>query len=135
VTGDQRLSGLEWEIMNVVWELGGRPSVRDVLECAYPDGEKAYTTVQTVMNHLVDKGFLAKERSGLANLYRPLRRRPDTVRKETARFVDRVFGGSFPALADHLIRSRRLSDDERAELRRLLDEHDDGSPSGRGPRR
>lgn len=135
MTGDPRLSGLEWEIMTVVWDLGGHPSVRDVLERAYPDGQKAYTTVQTVMNHLVEKGFLAKERSGLANLYRPLRRRPDTVRKETARFVDRVFGGSFPALADHLVRSRRLSDDERAELRRLLDEHDDEPPAGKGRRR
>ena len=118
------LSPLEWEIMGVIWSLGGRPSVREVLDAAYPGGEKAYTTVQTVMNNLEGKGYLKKEKIGLVNFYRPLRRRGDLVRKEMDRFVDRVFAGSFGALADYLVQSDALDDEKLAELRRMLEERE-----------
>jgi len=115
-------SGLEWEILNVIWEMGGQPSVREVLERAYPRGEKAYTTVQTVMNNLVDKGYLRKEKIGLVNFYAPLRRRNESLQGEVKRFVDRIFDGSFPAMADYLVRSKNLSKAELDELKRLIED-------------
>ncbi|MFH1755379.1 MAG: hypothetical protein ABIA59_06710 [Candidatus Latescibacterota bacterium] len=33
-----KLTPVEWEIMEAVWQLGGGPAVRDVLEHAYPHG-------------------------------------------------------------------------------------------------
>lgn len=116
-----RLSPLEWEVMEVIWQLGGTPSVREVLERAYPHGEKAYTTIQTVMKHLEDKGFLRKKKVGLVNFYRPVKKRTDMVRRETDRFVQNVFGGSFQALAGYLIQSDSLSEAEIADLQRLIE--------------
>lgn len=116
-----RLSPLEWEIMEVIWQLGGTPSVREVLEHAYPRGEKAYTTIQTVMNHLEDKGYLKKKKIGLVNFYRPVKKRADVVRRETDRFVQNVFGGSFQALAGYLIQSDSLSQAEIDDLQRLIE--------------
>jgi predicted transcriptional regulator len=115
-------SALEWEIMDVIWEMGGQPSVREVLERAYPRGEKAYTTVQTVMNNLVDKGYLSKDKIGLVNFYTPLRPRHELVNGEVRRFVDRIFNGSFPAMADYLVRSKNLSRAELDELKHLIEE-------------
>ena len=120
----QDLSPLEWEIMGVIWRLGGRPSVREVLDEAYPKGEKAYTTVQTVMNNLQTKGYLTKEKIGLVNFYRPTRRRGDLVRGEMDRFVDRVFAGSFGALADYLVQSDKRDDEKLEALRRMLEERE-----------
>ena len=117
-------SGLEWEIMDFIWEMGGAPSVREVLERAYPRGEKAYTTVQTVMNNLVDKGYLSKDKIGLVNFYTPIRRRHESVRGDVKRFVDRIFDGSFPAMADYLVRSKSLSKGELDELKRLIEAHE-----------
>lgn len=125
-------SALEWEILDVIWDLGGQPSVRDVLERAYPNGEKAYTTVQTVMNNLVDKGWLRKKKTGLVNFYTPLRPRHESLRGEVKRFVDRVFDGSFPAMADYLVRSKSLSKAELDELRRLIEESE--ARKGKGSR-
>ena len=88
----KRLSPLEWEVMNTIWALRKNPSVREVLEKAYPNGEKAYTTVQTVMNNLEAKGFLDKAKLGLVNFYKPLRKRNELLKKETANFVDKTFG-------------------------------------------
>ena len=64
-------TAVEWELMEAIWELGGAPSVREVLEFQYPNGEKAYTTVQTIMNNLVKKGVLSAKKIGLVNFYAP----------------------------------------------------------------
>ena len=118
------LSALEWEIMEVIWRIGGVPSVRQVLETAYPNGEKAYTTVQTVMNNLENKGFLKKEKIGLVNFYKPLRGKEEIVSKETGNFVHKVFNGSFQALANYIIASDSLSDEEIADLRKMIDDYE-----------
>jgi len=49
------LSPAEWEIMEVIWEGEKSTTVREVVDSAYPSGEKAYTTVQTLMNILSEK--------------------------------------------------------------------------------
>lgn len=118
----KRLSPLEWEVMNTIWALRKNPSVREVLEKAYPGGEKAYTTVQTVMNNLEVKGFLEKDKIGLVNFYKPLRKRNELLKKETANFVDKIFGGSFQRLASYLIDSGTLSVEEIADLKRVISE-------------
>ena len=46
------------------YQLGVSPAtVRNVLERAYPNGEKAYTTVQTVMNTLQKKKLLRRKKT------------------------------------------------------------------------
>ncbi len=122
-----KLSPLEWEIMEIIWSQSAKMvSVREVINSAYPNGEKAYTTVQTVMNNLLLKGYLTKEKIGLVNFYKPLKRRRDQLKNEMSRFVDKAFGGSFLSLANYLIDSKSLSVEEIADLRRIIDQHDKG---------
>jgi predicted transcriptional regulator len=85
------LSPLEWEIMDVIWNHNKQISVREVLKSRYPSGEKAYTTVQTVMNNLEKKGFLTTQKIGMVNFYQPLYKRINAVQNETSRFVKRVY--------------------------------------------
>jgi BlaI family penicillinase repressor len=106
-----RLTPVEWEIMEAIWELGGSPSVREVLDHAFANGEKAYTTVQTMMNILVKKGMLKTEKKGLVNFYRPVYNRSEVVRDEMSQMISRVFNGSVPAMANYLIRMKDLSRD------------------------
>jgi BlaI family penicillinase repressor len=115
-----RLTQAEWEAMEAVWTLGGSPSVRQVLDHAYPQGEKAYTTVQTIMNTLVKKGFLRRRKTGLVNFYTPVRSRDELARAETFSLISRIFDGSVPALANHLIESGDLDLDEIEAIRRML---------------
>jgi predicted transcriptional regulator len=111
-----KLTPAEWGIMEAVWELGGAPSVRDVLEHAFPGGEKAYTTVQTVMNTLEKKGLLRRRKIGLVNFYRPTRTRKALLKAEMSSLVKRVFGGSIPAVANTLL---ELDDLDLSEIRRI----------------
>ncbi len=117
-----RLTPAEWEIMTAVWRLDGPVSVRDVLESAYPNGEKAYTTVQTVMNTLEKKKLLDREKTGLVNFYTPTKSKEDASRSEMASLVTRVFGGSIPALANSLLSLDDLSLEEIERIRALIDE-------------
>jgi len=120
MTKRSRLTPVEWEIMEAVWELGGTPSVREVLEHAFPKGEKAYTTVQTILNTLERKGMLARKKVGLVNFYRPTRSRDEMVRSEMTSIVTRVFGGSIPAIAHSLLSLKKLDAEEIHEIKALV---------------
>ena len=118
---NNQLTPAEWEIMDTVWSLKGAPSVREVVERAYPNGEKAYTTVQTVMNVLEKKGLLRRQKIGLVNFYTPTRRRQEMVRKETKTLISRIFNGSAPALANFLIDQEDFDLDDIQNMKKLLE--------------
>jgi predicted transcriptional regulator len=117
-----KLTPAEWEIMKAVWELESPATVRDVLEHTYPNGEKAYTTVQTVMNTLEKKQLLERKKTGLVNFYSPTRSREEVIKSEMSTLISRVFGGSIPALANSLLSLDDLSLEEIAKIKELIDE-------------
>ena len=117
-----KLTPVEWEIMEAVWDIGGQPSVREVVNRTYPNGEKAYTTVQTMMNTLEKKGLLKREKIGMVNFYAPRRTRNQMVRTELSTLVSRVFDGSVPAMANFLLDSENLSQDEINAIKTLLNQ-------------
>jgi len=118
------LTPSEWILMNTIWNIGKQTTVREVLELAYPNNEKAYTTVQTVMNKLVEKNFLKREKIGLVNFYSPYKTQSTSIKKETRHFVKQVFNGSFLSLANHLIKSGDLNKDEINELKQIIAENE-----------
>ena len=117
-----RLAPVEAEIMEAIWLVGGSPSVREVLERAYPNGEKAYTTVQTIMNNLEAKGYLARKKIGLVNFYSPTKSREEMLSKETKNLVARFFDGSVTAMANYLINAETLTLDELTSIKKLIAE-------------
>lgn len=122
MSSSNRLTPVEWEIMEAVWELDGSPSVREVLQHAFSKGEKAYTTIQTIMNTLEKKGLLRREKIGLVNFYTPIRTRQKMVKAELNRLISRVFKGSVPALANSLIDSENVTLKEITEIKNMLAE-------------
>jgi predicted transcriptional regulator len=117
-----KLTPVEWEIMEAIWELGGSPSVREVMDFAFPNNEKAYTTIQTIIKTLEKKGMLTSQKIGLVNFYQPRRSREEMVDSEMSRLVSRVFHGSIPAMANHLLRSGSLTLEEIEAMKTFLAE-------------
>jgi BlaI family transcriptional regulator, penicillinase repressor len=114
------LSHAEWEIMEAVWEAGGPVTVRRVLDALYPKGEKAYTTVQTFMNILVEKGILRRKKDGSVNQYSAAVTRDSIQRRAVSTVARHMFSGSFGAMASYLVNSAPLTPEEIAELKELL---------------
>jgi BlaI family penicillinase repressor len=114
------LGAQELAMMKVVWRLKD-VSVREVYETLRERRPVAYTTVMTMMNTLEGKGYLKKELDGRAFRYRPAVPERRVVTRMVKEFVERVFDGSTAPLLAHLVTSTELSDEEREELRRLID--------------
>jgi BlaI family transcriptional regulator, penicillinase repressor len=119
------LSAAEWELMAVIWEAGAPMTVREMMDSAYPNDEKAYTTVQTLMNILVEKGVLRREKVGPVNVYTAVVRREQVLDASMSTVADRMFRGNFGAMASFLV-NRKLGEEDIAALRRLLAEQEDG---------
>ncbi|HTV01977.1 MAG TPA: BlaI/MecI/CopY family transcriptional regulator [Luteitalea sp.] len=121
----QPLTPQELAIMKVVWRLGTATvrDVHDALRKAHRD-DLAYTTTLTMMRILEQKGVLAKEADAdsRAHRYRPVRSQRQMMRVMVREFVDRVFDGAADSLVAHLVADRRLSTQDRSEIRRLLDD-------------
>lgn len=110
------LGQLESTVMTEVWRTDGPVTVRAVLESLQKDRLLAYTTVMTVMDNLYSKGFLTRERSGRAYVYRAAR--PREVYE--AELMEDVLAGSADRTATLLHFVERISPAELAELRALL---------------
>jgi predicted transcriptional regulator len=68
---DLELRGtLQGRVMRIVWRLG-EATVEDVRAKQPRHKRPAYTTVQTVLNRLEERGLLVRERRGKAFVYRP----------------------------------------------------------------
>ncbi len=117
----QKLSEAEWELMTEIWKFNKPISVREIHDSLYPNKEKAYTTVQTTMNILFNKGFLRRDKVGLVNFYFPKVSQDDFAQRETNSIVSRLFNGSFGALANYLVDSGELSDEEISDLKKMID--------------
>jgi predicted transcriptional regulator len=117
------LTTQELAIMKVVWRLGP-VTVRDVYEALRETRRVAYTTVMTMMNILETKGYLKKDKVDRAYRYRPTRPERAVISSMVSEFVNRVFDGASRPLLLHLAKDSRLSDKERAELLRLIEEAD-----------
>ena len=114
------LSKGEMEVARVLWELG-TATVREVHEAFPIDRKIDFTTVQTYLRRLAGKGYVRARLDGRTRVY-SARVRPRTVIRETIDdLIDRLFAGEALPLMRHLIEDRRISDEELAELRRLLD--------------
>lgn len=60
---------LQTEVMNAVWKLG-EATVDDVLSQQPKRRRSAYTTVQTVLSRLCERGLLERHRNGRAYVYK-----------------------------------------------------------------
>jgi len=113
------LSDTEWEIIKAVWEKK-EATIKEVWQAAFPNNEKAYTTIQTYMDRMVEKGILKKRKLGLVNFYSARIEKQKLMKRATENLVTRVFDGSIGQLAAFLVNSYDLSPNDLDELRNLI---------------
>ena len=114
-----KLTKLEHQIMEALWNRGGA-SVREILE-AFPDkGRPAYTTVQTMVYRLEEKGAIRRvKKIGNAHIFEAAISRSSAQR----RLIDELlafFGGSSQPVVAHLIESGNLTLDDVKEAEQAL---------------
>ena len=120
-----RISEAEAVVMEVLW--GQHPLSADEVIARLPGGNDwAEATVKTLLNRLLNKGAIAAQREGRRYLYSPLLKREAWVLEESRGLLDRLFDGRVAPLVAHFSEHRKLSRKDIAELRKLLEDLDDG---------
>ena len=114
-----KLTKLEMEIMEAVWALG-TASVREVQEQLPERKRPAYTTVQTIIYRLEEKGAVRRvKKIGNAHIFEAL----ITRKAETGRLIDEllhVFDGSPRLLMAQLVETGRLTLEDVREIEGTL---------------
>jgi BlaI family transcriptional regulator, penicillinase repressor len=114
-----RISESEWIVASVVWEQGNLTATE--IAARIPSEVKwNFKTVNTFLNRLVAKGVIASERDGRAYRYDAIISRDQCVRAVSQSFLQRHFGGALAPLLAHFCETTDLTNEEIAELRRIL---------------
>jgi predicted transcriptional regulator len=115
------LGELQAQLMPVLWRLG-LGTVEDVRKALPPRYRGAYTTVQTVLNRLAERGLLTRGRRGQAILYRPA----ITEAEYVSRAVESTLAGASSEVRRTVLAQLvgGLDSGELSELQRLAQEID-----------
>ena len=114
----------EMEILHHVWDLG-EATVSEVKERINEERKVAYTTVMTIMKNLYEKGYLQYRKEGVTYVY-SADQEPEKVQSSLiGKLVDKVFKGSPSALIQTLVQNENLSDEERSEIKKLIEKLED----------
>ncbi|MEW5987557.1 MAG: BlaI/MecI/CopY family transcriptional regulator [Chloroflexota bacterium] len=118
--GLARLFGeLEVRIMDIVWDLG-QATVQDVVDNLGQDAH--YKTTMTVMNRLVNKGFLERRKVSRAFVYVPQTNRTELVEQLSRQVLDGLIADFGPAVLAHFVDALASADKEQlAELAALVE--------------
>jgi BlaI family penicillinase repressor len=114
-----KLTKFELEIMHALWELGSA-SVREIQEQLPEKKRPAYTTVQTIVRRLEEKGAVRKlKKIGNAFVFEPVVTRKSAHFRLINELLD-LFGGSARPLMAHLAEAGKLSLEDVREMENML---------------
>ncbi|MFB0611244.1 BlaI/MecI/CopY family transcriptional regulator [Aurantiacibacter poecillastricola] len=117
----ERISEAEHAVMEALWTRSPQTAA-EVCKTVCKQRGWSMPTVKTLLSRLVQKGALETQPDGRRYLYSPLIARSSYVGTESKRLVERLFGGRAAPLFAHLAESEALSEDDIAEIERLLQE-------------
>lgn len=116
-----RISETEWEIMRIVWKRHPVTSADVIAQLQKEDASWRAVTAKTLLSRLVRKGALCYEAIGRVYHYSATVSEAECVAAATRSFLERVFGGSLTGMMAHYVESRKLSQAQLNELRRILE--------------
>jgi BlaI family penicillinase repressor len=119
--GSPGISDAEHAVMEALWRQSPLTAA-EVCEDVCNERDWSLATVKTLLSRLVAKHAVATEPDGRRFLYSPLLEREDYVGTESKRLVDRLFGGRAAPLFAHLAETEALSEQDLAEIEKLLKE-------------
>jgi predicted transcriptional regulator len=116
---DPRISRFELQLLEKLWELGSC-SVREIQEGLPEKDRPAYTTVQTMIYRLEEKGAVRRvKKIGNAHLFQAVLTRK-AVHKRLIGELLSLFGGSAAPVMSHLVETGKLTLADIKELEKRL---------------
>ena len=114
---DIRIGAVEEQFANIIWDNEPLLSRELVALCAEKLGWKKSTTY-TVLKKLCDKGIFKNEDSVVTSLIS----REEYIAMQSEQFVEETFSGSLPAFIATFTHRKKLTEEEIAEIKALIDQ-------------
>ena len=113
-----KLFDSEAKVMEILWDHGALPA-KEISRIAADTIGWNKNTTYTIIKKLEAKGYLRRDEPGFRCT--ALLSRDEARKAEANTLLRKVFGGSRKALFSALLDDEQISDEERDELRRLID--------------
>ena len=112
---------VELQILRVLWA-HGPATVREIHNHLESVKETNYATTVKMLVVMLEKGLVSRDDSIRPQIYRAAVTQKRTQRKMMNDLVRKVYNGSTTRLILHALSSKKASAEDRAEIRRLLDQ-------------
>lgn len=114
-----RITRFELQLLEKLWELG-QASVREIQESLPARDRPAYTTVQTMIYRLEEKGAVRRiKKIGNAHVFQATLTRKAVHRRLIGDLLN-VFGGSAEPVVSHLVETGKLTLADVKEIEKRL---------------
>ncbi|MEX2215487.1 MAG: BlaI/MecI/CopY family transcriptional regulator [Phycisphaeraceae bacterium] len=113
----------ELEVLHALWEHGAM-TVRQTMETLEHRADRAYTSLMSLMNVMTEKGLLKRSPRGRAFVYAAAVKRDPTLGSMLGDLLTRAFDGSTKLLVTQLLDQANPSDNELAEMRRIIRDYE-----------
>ena len=124
---------LELEVLGALWKLG-TGSIREIQEKLPAASRPEYTTVQTIMYRLEEKGAVQRvKKIGNAHIFASLVSRQAAIGSLIEDFLGH-FAGSHEPLVAYLVETGRISFAELKEMEQLVKTHRPGASGAPAPK-
>jgi predicted transcriptional regulator len=114
------LTEAELRLMKIIWKKG-TASVGDVHTSMSTTNRLAYNTILTMMRILEHKGYLEREKSGRAHVYRPLISPGQARSRAVKHLLKSLFDDSPEQLVLAVLQDEPLTPEEIVRLKEMID--------------
>ena len=115
------LTDAEARVMAVLWQLE-TATVGDVVGTMTRRQPVSYSTVQTILRILEDKGYVAHDKVARAFIYRPIVDERQARRRALRHLASRLFDGSPSLLVMNVLDDEEMDPDELKRLKKLIED-------------
>jgi predicted transcriptional regulator len=112
----KKIPDAEFDIMMVIWDNPSPITTSIIMEQLGTERQWRAPTAISLLNRLIDRGFLRSEKGTKERFYFPVIGKDDYLRFETKQFMKTFHRNSFASFVSSLYDGKTLSDAEIAEL-------------------
>lgn len=117
----QQVTDAELAVLKLLWDAESLTS-REIREELYPEGTPSdNATVQKLLERLEGKGLVSRNRRSFAHTFRARVSRSALVGQQLESLAGKLTDGSMVPFIMHVMGSKKLTAQERKEIRELLD--------------
>jgi len=110
----------ELTILGILWD-HGPTTVRKINEVMNEQESTGYTTTLKLMQIMTEKGLLVRDESQWPHVYKPAIPEERTQKQLLGDLLEQAFSGSAAKLVMRALSAKKVSADELADIRRMLD--------------